>query len=80
MSKCHDCGHEHRTMAMATRSVPVGKSKLMEDEIYGTNTRFFCHENDHSCYHDRYGKYWDDRAITGPERAAEIITEALRKE
>ena len=60
MSKCHDCGHEHPTMAMATR---------------GGDTRYFCHENGHSCYHDRYGNYWGDK----PASPREFIEAAMKQ-
>lgn len=75
MKKCHDCGHEHPTMASASRKANHtfndGISKVWEE-------RHFCHESDHSCYECRFGNYWDDRPIISTERAPEIIQQALR--
>lgn len=48
---CYDCGHEHRTMASASRK---------------DRTRYFCHENDHSCYNDRLGKFFAPRKGEDP--------------
>ena len=61
MRECHDCGHEHATMASASRPLPG---------FTDWEFRFFCHENDHSCYQARYGNYWTEDQPT----AGEIIS------
>lgn len=43
---CSWCGHEHQVMASASR---LGEQ------------RWFCHADDHSCYNDRRGRYFDDQ-------------------
>lgn len=49
MNTCHSCGHQHLTMANAT----IGQGER-------SVSRHYCHENDHSCYQDHQGHYFDD--------------------
>lgn len=50
---CFACGHSHRHLASAWNSKQ--------------GQRFFCHENDHSCYNDQRGRYFEDTTQGGKQ-------------
>lgn len=50
MKVCHACGHSHQFMASASNAA---------------ETRYFCHEDGHSCYNDNRGNYFGELDALG---------------
>lgn len=55
MKTCHACGHEHAIMASASQRFGSGPWE----------NRYFCHEDDHSCYNDNRGNYFGELDAVG---------------